>query len=34
LASKMVDDLDVKCIHQGCKFIGKNSLLRKHQRNC
>lgn len=34
LASKMVDDLDVKCVHSGCKFVGKHSILRKHQRNC
>lgn len=34
LAAKMVDDLDVRCIHSGCKYVCKNSIVKKHQRGC
>jgi hypothetical protein len=34
LANKLVDQLKTKCIHEGCSWVGYNSLLRKHQRNC
>lgn len=34
LASKMVDDLQVKCSHPSCDWQGINSCLKKHQRVC
>jgi hypothetical protein len=34
LASKMVDDLEVRCVHDGCKYVCKNSIIKKHQRCC
>jgi hypothetical protein len=30
----MVDDLEVRCYHEGCQWRGIEGLRRKHQRCC
>jgi len=34
IANKIIDDLEVKCIHVGCSWQGAESLRNKHQRCC
>ena len=34
LALALVDDLEVKCCHEGCGWIGVESIRKKHQRCC
>ena len=34
LAIALVDELEVKCCHLGCSWIGVESVRKKHQRCC
>ena len=34
MASKMIDDLEVFCGHEGCKWEGLHAMLKKHEKSC
>ena len=34
LAASLVDDLQVACCHEGCKWTGNEMNRKCHQRNC
>ena len=34
LARNIIDDLEVRCLHSGCSWVGMEGIRKKHQRGC